>query len=374
MIRIITIVIFLFISPQIFAFDTHAEWVANELAQEANCEQQGGTYTRGRRTILTGKIIQHGHCELPDEDEDTWSIIEETLKCDDCFDWSLMGVCFWLDIEVIPPSATVRTSALVKNFLPDFVVTAYSNQSPYPEMGGIVKRENGAIQTEKNDTYVGTNEIDTNLDFKHVDIITNPAIPIYNQIGDSFSWSCKSVEKIPYFPHYVSDKDPAWEAPIVEQLYPQALLGFPRMSRLPHYWGPIYPRTGWTSLPHDAMSALVVAERASEIVTGGFSVHVFFPPGNDCGNKCWPPDPVKVDDWENRFQQIYPSEHVDTDAAPLPRNASWINGREYPNQKYAWVLWRRYECCKEEGEIFIERVVIDGDYGGNGRGHEAGRH
>ena len=372
MIRILTIVIILFNSPKIFAVDTHAGWVSSELANQANCEEQGGTYTRGKRTILTGRIIQHGHCELPEEDEDTWGIIESTLKCSDCFDWSLIGFCVWLDIEILPPSVTVKTTALVKNFLPDFVVAAYSNQTPFPEMGGIVERENGAILTEKMDWHNDANQIDTNLDFKHVDIITNPAIPIYNAIGQSFEWSCQSGEKIPYFPHFISDKDPAWDHFIIEHLYPQAILGFPRMSRLPDYWGPIYPRTGWTSLPHDAMSALVAAERASEIVTGGLSGHLFIPPGTDCGEKCWPPDPVKLDEWENRFQQIYPPEHVDDDAAPLPRNATWINGREYGNQKYAWVLWRRYECCKKDGDVFVERVVVDGDYGGNDRDHERG--
>jgi integrating conjugative element protein (TIGR03756 family) len=304
---------------------------------------------------------QRNDAKEDEEGLDTWGITDTTLTCTDCLDYKWIGVCFWLKCRVWPPSCEVYESILVSHYLPDFVVSVYSNESPWDGLGGLTDREPGAIQTEKSDVHdrvtQHTNQIDTNLDFKHADIITHPGIVVFNSIAESQGYSCQSVESIPMMPHFVSSLDPAWVRPIVEQYYPQAILGFPRMSRLPELWGPIYPRTGWTSLPFDAMSALVTAQRASEILTGGASLHVFMPPGDDCGEKCWPPPAVELDGRDNKFQMLYP--FAESKAAPLPRHGGWINGMEVEDQRYSWTLWRRYECCEKEGQVFLGRIATE---------------
>jgi integrating conjugative element protein (TIGR03756 family) len=294
------------------------------------------------------------------EDLDTWDIAEKTMTCTDCINYKVEGVCLWIKCNAFPPSCYNRESILVSHFLPDFVVSAYSNTTPWDGLGGLTDRKMGSILTEKSDLHDHvtelTGQIDTNLDFKHVDIITNPGILAFNALAASFGYSCESVEKIPMIPHFVSKADPAWSEPIIEQYYPQALLGYPRQSAAPEYWGPIYPRTGWNSLPFDSLSAVVAAQRASEILTGSPSLHVYIPPGRDCGDRCWPPPPVEVGNRDNRFQLLYPE--IQDFAEPLPRQGNWAAGMEVPDQRFSWVLWRKYECCRREGQIFLGRVRL----------------
>src|SRR5690606_2178370 len=252
---------------------------------------------------------------LLDDGFNTADVIEQTLACTDCLNYRITGVCTWLKCSLT--GCSVETSILVDHFLPDFVVAAYSNKSPWEDLDGITKRNQGNVRTELDDVQPEANRIDTNLDFKHADVITNPAILIYNELASQSGFSCESVETVPAFPHFVSKLDPAWHIPIVEQFYPQAILGQPRMSRLPDYWGPIYPRSGWTSLPFDAMSALVTAHRASLIVTGDPSLHVYIPAGDDCSrnSRCWPPVAVELDDRDNnRYQLLYPEPETQSDS------------------------------------------------------------
>lgn len=294
------------------------------------------------------------------EDLDTWDITEKTLTCTDCINYKVEGACLWIKCNVFPPSCYNRESILVSHFLPDFVVSAYSNTTPWDGLGGLTDRKMGSILTEKSDLHDHvtelTGQIDTNLDFKHVDIITNPGILAFNALAASFGYSCESVEKIPMTPHFVSKADPAWSEPFVEQYYPQALTGYPRQGAAPEYWGPIYPRTGWNSLPFNSLSAVVAAQRASEILTGPPSLHVYVPPGWDCGDKCWPPPPVEVGNRDNRFQLLYPE--IQDFAEPLPRRGNWAEGMEVSDQKFSWVLWRKYECCRREGQIYLGRVQL----------------
>lgn len=287
---------------------------------------------------------------------DALQITERTLGCTTCLNYSIKGVCFFLRCTVLPPSCSVRESFLLEHYLPDYVVAVYSNNSPIAGMGVVTDSPNGAIRTQHYSQQDPEDlHVKTNLDFKWADILVNPAILVTDQLAGATGLMCRSVEEIPMLPKFVSHIDPAWTSPLIEQFYPQAISGFPRMGRLPEYWGPIYPRTGWNSLPFNAQSALVVAHRASDILTGGFSSHVFIPPGTECqGQRCWLPPQVELDDPANRYQMIFPE--TASRADPLPREGSWVRGRETMDQRYAWVLWREYQCCERRGS-YIERVT-----------------
>jgi len=477
---------------------------------------------------FTGGSVQ---AALKEKNLSTQKLITKTATCTDCMNYKLLGTCIWLKCRAFPPSCAVLNSILVEHYLPDFVVAAYSNKNPWDDFDFLTKKKMGAITTdEKNSSASDANFLDTNLDYKHVDIFVHPAILAYNQAAANLGFSCRSTERIPLQPKFLSDKDPSWRSPLVEQFYPQALIGQPRMSATPslgldklkkltdgesgismdsikdgikdtvkekvdevkqeitdvkdnitdlkdglkdltdvdklkekakgeltnakdnikqgiddakdtvsdgindvkegasdlkdkiagvfdkdkkqdeggdqdasddgdedsvvseggsssgsggeddtnvasssknssstssedekaegfsfEYWGPIYPRSGWTSLPFDSLSAVVTAQRASDIVTGGPSAHVFIPAGRDCGKKCWAPPKVTVGDEANRFQMMYPK--PEKDAQPLPRTGKWSRGMETGDEKYAWVLWRKYQCCRDRGK-YIGKIKL----------------
>ena len=345
------VVSFFFISFLVtLSFKAHSQ--GDTIKSIKACLEAGGTPIERFGSIFGLVIVE---CQMPEQEEkDDWGIIEDTLKCTDCLRWRAKGVCFWITIHVFPPSVEINESLLVEHYLPDFVVAAYSTTSPFE---GITEEfTDKPLAPIENDSERIT-DYDTNLDFKHADVFVNPAIPVYEALARTFEYSCQSVEKIPYLPKFLSQHDFAWKNSTLERFTPQALLGFPRMSALPEYWGPIYPRDGWTSLPFDALSAVVIAERASEIVTGFGLPHVHIPAGSDCGDRCWPPPPVEVGNNDNRFQQIFPDDFVEDGNHHLPRNGSWARGREDLYQKYAWVLWRKYECCAKNGQAYIGRIT-----------------
>jgi integrating conjugative element protein (TIGR03756 family) len=327
------------------------------------------------------------------ETVDELGITEATMKCGNCLDYKIIGTCTWLTIQLFEIS--VKTSVIAKHYLPDYVVSIYSSLPAYEtkfiSIDGFVKSLGEAatgLESGTSDirTYNMTRhniaagaqqrDIDTNLDYKKADIFVNPGIIVWNTLASGLGFSCASNERTPYAPKFISDYDPVWRGYItggklslLEALYPQSLAGFPRQSQLPEFWGNIFPRTGWTSLPFDAMSALVAASRATDILTNNAFPHLLVPVGNSCPDKCWPPKGVELGNDHNKFQLVYP--YVQDSAAPLPRSGEWVrdhelkldlitaeNGNielpmEAKDHAWAWVLWRQYECCKKVGDHLI---------------------
>ena len=340
----------LFFSAEAFAFK-----LGVVLAERKACLERGGQWKPPRECVEPPKSVS---------EIDALKITEASLKCIDCIDHAIIGECNWMDVRAFPPKVSFHISALVKHYLPDYVVSVYSNKPPYKAFSeSIVETLFGETPAGsiRDNTKLGTH-YKTELDYKHVDIITNPAILVFNGLSAALGLSAKSVEKIPEKPLFISRTNPAWKSPIIEQFMPNALTGFPRMSQAPEYWGPIWPRSGWTSLPFDAMSALVTAHRATHILTGNHKVnsamgHIYIPPGDDCGNRCWKPPQVELSNRENRFQMVYPK--VQNNAYVLPRSGDWVNGHEFHDERYAWVLWRRYEYCERKGNRYLGRIKWD---------------
>ena len=377
------------------------------------------------KTGLAGVCIEREPDVEATGDVDEFGIIEATMKCTDCIDYSIVGECNWVSYYIF--SVEWDVSVVARHYLPDYVVAVYNSVSPYDqkifdteeffknlgEKATGLDSNNSDIRTLKEGSISAAAggmqpNIDTNLDYKKVDIFVNPGIIIWNEMAESLGWSCASNEETPGIPKFISDVDPAWrgflsgkgafeEIGQLEWLYPQSIIGFPRQSRSSfdapfnaiknfepkkllesfknimkaadlssiEFWGPIFPRNGWSSLPHDSMSALVAASRAADILTNNSLPHVVMPVGDGCDFKCWPPDGVELDNDENKFQLVYP--YVEDSAAPLPRTASWakygneIQGLDKGNlsaqdHAWAWVLWRQYECCKKEGMFFLGAI------------------
>lgn len=286
---------------------------------------------------------------------DTEDIINSAVECEDCLEWELLGICFWLKCSLF--SCDIETSVRVGHYIPDFVVSAYTFQSEWDETSEWNDSPSGAIAKTED-----TAEQDTSLDFKSVDIIVHPAILIFNTIGSS-EYFCESGNSVPMLPHFLSAEDPNWNDPGIEQLFPQSISGLPKFKTgvwAPvvgdGYWAPLYPRCGWGAHPYDPINAAVAAHRAAEIVTRNAQPHIYLPATGSCENKCWKPGPVSLDDNDNRFQLVAPD--VEKSHRKFGGSATWANGKHNTRESYLWNLWRYYSCCEAKG-AYITHVDIE---------------
>lgn len=285
----------------------------------------------------------------------TEDIITSAVECTDCLDYKVVGVCFWLKCKLY--SCSVETSVRVQHFMPDLVVSSYTFQSEWEDTKDWNSNPSGAIgQTESIQDQA------TPLDFKSVDVITHPALPLFNSLMPS-EYFCESMLKVPMMPHFLSSQDPSWRDPGIEQIFPQSILGYPRfktgtgsrLGLLEGSWAPLYPRCGWGAHPLDPINAAVAAHRAADIVTRNAQPHIYLPLTGNCDNRCWKPGPVNVNDGaDNRFQLLVP--WVEKSTMVLNGPATWANGKHRTRESYMWTLWRRYSCCEKKGQVFLFKI------------------
>lgn len=281
------------------------------------------------------------------------SIVEKTIACDECVDWQFVGMCFWLKCSFF--SCDVEESPKIHQFVPDLVVATHtSSDSPLGDVRNInnVRPANLTNKDEKQ------SELETYVDFKHAEVLGNPTILIFNALASSTDWFCASGVDIPYFPYFLSGIDDSWSDPGLENFFPQAILGFPKIkTNLPlGYWAPVYPRCGWGNHPYDAINGAVAAHRAAAVTTSNFAPHIYIQPGTNCGNRCWGPSAVTEGNSSNhKFQMIFPK--ASTNGRAMGGSASWANGKNVDGDEgYAWSLWRPYTCCKRKGQWFLFSV------------------
>lgn len=316
-----------------------------------------------KRCLIAGLLLMLGQASVAlnvstgekDGSITTDEIIQAAVECEDCADWKVLGVCFWLKCSIY--DCEVLESPRVGHYIPDLVIASYTYQSDWMDTRDWNATPSGAIsQTESYRDQA------TPLDFKSVDVIAHPALPIYNAIGSS-EYFCESMLKTPLLPFFLSSTDPMWNDPTAEQLFPQSMLGWPKFNTntgLPGladgYWAPLYPRCGWGAHPYDPINAAVAAHRAGEIVTRPAQPHVYFPVSGSCENKCWPPSPLTVNEHhDNRFQMLSPSKAMST--RTFDGSVTWANGKNISRQSYLWAMWRYYACCDKKGS-YLGKVDI----------------
>lgn len=292
---------------------------------------------------------------------DTADVAQSTTICMDCLDWKLVGMCFWLRCSWF--ECSVEESLKYSHFIPDLVVSSYSGpDSPWEETASWNDVPDGAMSLSES-----PDDQDSFLNFKNVDIISQPSLLAWNILGDT-EYFCNSQLSIPMLPHFLSGLDPNWIDPGIEQLYPQSISGMPTIKGkdvgflpgfLDPYWAPVYPRCGWGAHPLDPVNGAVAAFRASHILTSRAALHVMVPATGKCGNRCWKPETVKQNDSdENKFQMIYPD--MEEDAKMFGWSASKLaDGKNVVNQAYMWNLWRRYQCCDAKGQFFLYEISYE---------------
>jgi integrating conjugative element protein (TIGR03756 family) len=282
---------------------------------------------------------------------DTASIVEKTIACEDCVDWKVVGICFWLKCSLF--SCKVKESPKIFQFNPDLLVTTYtSSDSPLKDVSlNSVKTAN---LTNKDHA---PSELETYVDFKNAMVLGNPSVVVFNALSSS-EWFCASGVEVPYFPYFLSEFDKSWRDPGLENFFPQAIFGFPKIkTNVPlGYWAPVYPRCGWGAHPYDAINGAVAAHRAAAITTSNLAPHIYLQPSTDCGNRCWGPSTVTEGNINNhKFQMIFPK--AETKGRVMGGSAKWANGKNVNSDEgYAWSLWRPYRCCKQKGQVFLFSV------------------
>jgi integrating conjugative element protein (TIGR03756 family) len=294
-----------------------------------------------------------------------------------CMQWRPVGLCFWLECE--PLGCTVNSSLKVGHYNPDLVVSAYNTLggNPWTEMRATLGAAQQAaaqsllgrllsvpVDSAGNRTEGTHNRLDhRNLLFRETDAIGHPLNLLSGAAGTGGLF-CPS-QAMPFVPYFQSGLDAlAWRLAIPEMLYPASLI--PGLREVGHWplqtWGNVYPRTGWTTQAEEPKGAAINAQRAGDIVTRTGQPHVYLPLTGPfvIDQRVWPPGPLVEGNARTGTWQML---------APRPENScavfgsndlfsavGWGGGRVDPGGDYAWTLWRPYQCCQREGQVFITDI------------------
>jgi len=186
----------------------------------------------------------------------------------DCLEYRVVGICYWLYCTWT--GCTVRTSVKVRHYIPDAVVSSYSNtgENPWVEVRAM-STPNPSAQAGGDGT---TNEDHENnlAKFKNADVIGHPGVEVFNQFVSSSGYFCEGAGTA-FMPYLLSTLDtPAWRYNVPEMVYPEALI--PGMREVGarstlNLWGNVYPRGGFLHQTDDHKAGAVVAQRAGDVVT-----------------------------------------------------------------------------------------------------------
>lgn len=293
---------------------------------------------------------------------DTATITTSALS-PDCLSYRVVGICFWLACSIL--GCEVRTSVRVSHYVPDAVVSSYSNtgQNPWTDVAAM-SASNSTAQAGGDGT---TNQAHENnlAQFRNADVVGHPATLVFQQFARSFGYSCEGAGRA-FVPYLLSTLDTlAWRYNIPEMLYPEALIPGRReigARTSLNMWGNVYPRGGFLHQTDAYKASAVVAQRAGDVVTRRGQAHVYQPllplvPVNLGGY--WPAgELVENDASTGKWQELVP--RLSATCASFPHSAPRVQAHD---GGYAWALWRPYSCCRREGQIFLGSVAFDGNVG-----------
>ena len=282
-----------------------------------------------------------------------------------CLNYCITGVCVWLRCSIY--ECSIETSIRVAHYNPDLVVSVYDEpgDNPWQEMesifgsldsgivSGIVSTFHGAFVGGGHRTEGGNPATDQSLRFKEVTAIGHPFSSVSDFIGNT-GYYCPS-EAESFNPYLLSSLDAlSWRLGLPEMLYLQNLLPGRRVvgDGIQQQWGPVWPRTGFINQKDDAKAAAVIAQRAGNIVTQTRQPHIYNALDGNGYNRTWlPGELVENDPSTGVWQMLAPK--VDEQCYAFGENdvlsTSWSEGRHSEDNRYAFTLWRPYECCEAQG-------------------------
>ena len=152
---------------------------------------------------------------------DTATIVSSALS-PDCLEYRVVGICYWL--YCTPFGCSVRTSVKVRHYVPDAVVSSYSNtgENPWLEVRAM-SMPNPTAKAGGDGTTNHDNE--NNLaKFKNADVIGHPAGMVFSQFASASGYTCEGAGTA-FMPYLLSTLDTmAWRYNIPEAFYPEALI------------------------------------------------------------------------------------------------------------------------------------------------------
>jgi integrating conjugative element protein (TIGR03756 family) len=204
--------------------------------------------------------------------------ITASVVSPDCLEYRVVGICYWL--HCTSHGCSVRTSVKVRHYIPDAVVSSYSNtgENPWVEVRAM-SQPNTTAQGGGDGTTNHNNE--NNLaKFKNADVIGHPGNAAFGSFAAASGYFCNGAGT-PFMPYLLSTLDTlAWRYNIPETVYPESLI--PGMREIGtraalNLWGAVYPRGGFLHQVDDYKSGAVVTQRAGDIVTRRGQIHVYQP-------------------------------------------------------------------------------------------------
>ncbi|MCC4113929.1 TIGR03756 family integrating conjugative element protein [Aromatoleum toluclasticum] len=283
---------------------------------------------------------------------DTATIVASAVS-PNCLEYRVVGVCYWLFCTMF--GCSVRTSVKVRHYVPDAVVSSYSNTgaNPWLEVRAM-SMPNPTARAGGDGTTNHDNE--NNLaKFKNADVIGHPAGVVFSRFVSASGYTCQGAGTA-FMPYLLSTFDTlAWRYNIPELAYPEALI--PGMREIGsratlNLWGNVYPRGGFLHQTDDYKSGAVVAQRAGDVVTRRAQPHVYQPLLANARPGYWPAGAlVEGDASTGKWQELTPT--LSTTCAVFPHGNTRVQAQQ---GDYAWALWRPYACCQRRGQIFLGSV------------------
>ncbi|CAI1200041.1 TIGR03756 family integrating conjugative element protein [Serratia ficaria] len=271
----------------------------------------------------------------------------------DCMEYRVVGICYWLFCSAF--GCSVRTSVKVRHYIPDAVVSSYTNtgESPWVEVRTL-SAANPTAQAGGDGTTSSNHE--NNLSkFKNADVIGHPAGSVFGRFAAASGYTCEGAGTA-FMPYLLSTLDTvAWRYNVPEAVYPEALV--PGMREIgtrtsTNLWGAVYPRGGFLYQTDDYRSGAVVAQRAGDIVTRRGQVHVYQPLLANARDGYWPAgELIEGDASTGKWQELTPT--LSSSCAVFPHSNAHVQA---PQGDYAWALWRSYSCCQRRGQTFLGSV------------------
>ena len=148
--------------------------------------------------------------------------IVSSVMSPDCLEYRVVGICYWLYCTWT--GCTVRTSVKVRHYVPDAVVSSYSNtgENPWTEVRSM-SPPNASAEAGGDGT---TNEDHENnlAKFKNADVIGHPGGQVISEFASSSGYFCEGAGTA-FMPYLLSTLDTlAWRYNVPEMAYPEALI------------------------------------------------------------------------------------------------------------------------------------------------------
>ncbi len=285
------------------------------------------------------------------------STIKAALKSDGgCLHYQLpTRFCVWFS-----PWVGRNTTPLLDHYLPDVVVIVYRSppDNPWVEVNTLFDKPSQIVQARfikkigsGNYSFLDTHE--QQVIFKEADVIGNPALTVLPKYSGEMLLTSTAIPMRPYFQSMLDSA--LWRGFMPEALLEEtasvALGAIHHIGSGLTDWGGVYPHEGTVMGNNDAKASMVIAARATDLLTNNSSYgHVHQAFKNICGAHC-KAAPITENNNDILFQLIYPIEK--TNCVPLGTDDSYDERMLNDQGVYVWVVWRRYQGCANGDGTFM---------------------